>query len=156
MPTSMPAPTIRPGSPTARRSEMGRVLALVTTFVLLCSPLAASAQDARAALERASRALGAGTLRTLQYSANGVSFAVGQSVVPGSAWPRFNIPSFTRAVNYETASLREEQVRSRAEMPPRGGGVPTVGEARHVALLSGDLAWNLALEAVSPSPVAPV
>ncbi len=133
---------------------MGRVLALVTTFVLLCSPLAAPAQDARATLESASRALGAGTLRTLQYSANGVSFAIGQSVVPGSAWPRFNIPSFTRTINYETASLREEQVRSRAEMPPRGGGVPAVGEARQIALLSGDLAWNVVGESVAPAPVA--
>ncbi len=133
---------------------MGRVLALVTTFVLLCSPLSAPAQDARATLESASRALGAGTLRTLQYSAHGVSFAIGQSAVPGSAWPRFNIPSFTRAVNYETASLREEQVRSRAEMPPRGGGVPAVGEARQIALVSGDLAWNVVGESVAASPVA--
>jgi glyoxylase-like metal-dependent hydrolase (beta-lactamase superfamily II) len=83
-----------------------------------------------------------------------VNFAVGQSPVPGAAWPRFNIPSFTRAINYETASLREEQVRSRAEMPPRGGGVPAVGEARQVQVVSGDLAWNVTGETAAPAPVA--
>lgn len=133
---------------------MGRALTWVAAFVLLCSPLAASAQDARVALDRASRELGAGTLRTLEYSAHGVSFAVGQSAAPGSAWPRFNIRAFTRSINYETASLREEQIRSRAEMPPRGGGVPAVGEARQIALVSGDLAWNVVGESVAPSPVA--
>ena len=89
---------------------MGRVLALVTTFVLLCSPLSASAQDPRAALERASRALGAGTLRTLQYSANGVSFAVGQSVVPGSA---------LAAVQHPVLHA-DDQLRDR--LAPRGAG----------------------------------
>ena len=133
---------------------MRRALALVATVVLLGSSRPVGAEDAQATLERAALALGAGALRTLEYSASGVSFAVGQSVVPGSAWPRFNIPSFTRAMNYETASLRDEQVRSRAEMPPSGGGVPTVGVARQVALLSGDLAWNLVGEGAAPAPVA--
>src|SRR5512144_1551833 len=133
---------------------MRRGLAMVATVVLLGSPRPAPAEDARAPLERAALALGAGALRTLEYSASGVSFAIGQSVVPGAAWPRFNILSFTRAMNYETVSLRDEQVRSRAETPPRGGGVPTVGIARQVALLSGDLAWNLVGEGVAPAPVA--
>lgn len=132
---------------------MRRVLAMVATVGLLCAPRPAVAEDGQATLERAALALGAGALRTLEYSASGVSFAVGQSVAPGSAWPRFDIPSFTRAMNYETASLRDEQVRSRAETPPRGGGVPTVGIARQVALLSGDLAWNLVGEG-APAPVS--
>ncbi len=133
---------------------MRKGLAMAAAVVLLCARRPAPAEDGQATLERAALALGAGALRTLEYSASGVSFAVGQSVAPGSAWPRFNILSFTRAMNYETASLRDEQVRSRAEMPPRGGGVPTVGVARQVGLLSGDLAWNLVGEGVAPAPVA--
>ena len=89
---------------------MGRVVALIT-MVLLCLPLSAAAQDARATLQGAAQALGADNLKSLTYAASGVNFAVGQSAVPGAAWPRFNIPSFSRAVNYETASLREEQLR---------------------------------------------
>jgi glyoxylase-like metal-dependent hydrolase (beta-lactamase superfamily II) len=132
---------------------MGRVLALITA-VLLLFPVPGAAQDSRATLEAASKALGADGLKTLQYSASGVNFAIGQSQVPGAAWPRFNIPTFTRSINYETASLRDEQLRSRAEMPPRGGGVPSVGEVRQVQVVSGDLAWNVTGETAAPAPVA--
>lgn len=132
---------------------MARIVALITA-VLLCLPGTAAAQDARAALQNAARALGADGLKSLTFTASGVSFAPGQSATPGAPWPRFNIPTFTRAVNYETASLRDEQVRSRAEMPPRGGGVPAVGEVRQVQVVSGDFAWNVAGETAAPAPVA--
>jgi len=132
---------------------MGKLFALATALVLFL-PLSGAAQGGRATLESAAKALGADTVKTLQFSASGVSFAMGQSAVPGAAWPRFNIPSFTRTVNYETASLRDEQTRSRAEMPPRGGGIPSVGEVRQVQVVSGDLAWNVAGETASPAPVA--
>ena len=132
---------------------MGRVLALITALFLLF-PVPGSAQDSRLALEAASKALGADGLKTIQYSASGVNFAVGQSQVPGAAWPRFNIPTFTRSINYETASLRDEQVRSRAEMPPRGGGLPVMGEVRQIQVVSGDLAWNVTGETAAPAPVA--
>jgi glyoxylase-like metal-dependent hydrolase (beta-lactamase superfamily II) len=132
---------------------MGRALALITA-VLLCLPLPATAQDARATLQNAARALGADQVKSFVYTASGVNFAPGQSAVPGAAWPRFNIPTFTRSVNYETASLRDEQLRSRAEMPPRGGGVPAVGEVRQIQVVSGDFAWNVAGETAAPAPVA--
>ncbi len=133
---------------------MGRVLALaLMTALLLGVPSIGAAQDARATLEAAAKALG-GDVKSIQYSAAGVNFAIGQSQVPGAAWPRFNIPSFSRAINYDTASLREEQVRSRAEMPPRGGGVPSVGEVRQILVVSGDFAWNVTGETAAPAPGA--
>jgi len=100
------------------------------------------------------KALGADGLKTLQYSATGTSYAVGQSQVPGAAWPRFNIPALTPSINYDTASMREEQRRSRAEMPPRGGGLPVIGEARTIHVVSGDFAWNVTGDATAPAPVA--
>ena len=132
---------------------MGRALALITA-ILLCLPLPAAAQDARATLQNAARALGADQVKSFIYTASGVNFAPGQSATPGAAWPRFNIPTFSRSVNYETASLRDEQLRSRAEMPPRGGGVPAVGEVRQIQVVSGDFAWNVAGETAAPAPVA--
>ncbi len=132
---------------------MGRVRALIAAIVL-CLPLPGAAQGGPATLENAAKALGADSVKTLQYSASGVTFAMGQSQAPGAAWPRFNIPTFTRTINYETASLREEQTRSRAEMPPRGGGVPSVGESRQIQVVSRDHAWNVAGETAAPAPVA--
>lgn len=86
-------------------------LALLTVL-LLAVPLAAQAQDGRAALEAAARALGADSLKTLEFSGHGVQFALGRSAAAGQSWPRFTLKSFTRGVNYETASLRDELVRN--------------------------------------------
>ena len=132
---------------------MRRLAGLLTVIVMLF-PLTAGAQDSRAALEGVAKALGAGGLKTVQYTAAGSSFAIGQSQVPGAPWPKFNVTDFTRVIDYETASLREEAVRSRAEMPPRGGGLPVMGEARQIFVVSGDLAWNVVGETAAPAPVA--
>lgn len=63
---------------------MSNVLALVVAW-FLSFPLSGAAQDGRATLEAASKALGADGLKTIQYSASAVSYAVGQSAVPGAA-----------------------------------------------------------------------
>src|SRR5262245_52587669 len=74
---------------------------------------------------------------------SGVMFLVGQSSVPGEAWPLFNVRTFTRVMNYDTASLREDLMRTRALEPPRGGGAYVRGEHPLVSILSGDHAWNV-------------
>lgn len=107
---------------------MYRILALTVAFLLL-TPLAAPAQD-RAALENVAQALGAASLKSIEFTGTGESFAVGQSSVPGTPWPRFTLKSLTRQINYDTASLRSEQALVRADT--RGGGVPAMGEARQV------------------------
>jgi glyoxylase-like metal-dependent hydrolase (beta-lactamase superfamily II) len=132
---------------------MRRVLVAAAVMVLL-SPLAGHAQDGRAALTSVSKALGADSLKSLQFSAAGQSFAAGQSAVPGAPWPAFNVTTFTRQINYETASLRDDLVRSRAEMPPRGGGTPAMGELRQILVVSGDYAWNVTGDAGAPAPIA--
>jgi len=130
---------------------MRKTLALLAAAALL-SPLAAHGQDGRVALEAVARAMGAAGLRSIEYAGTGAHFAVGQSPAPGAPWPRFNLRSYARAINYETASLREDLVRSRADALPRGGGLPAMGEARQVTLVSGDHAWVMAGDAAIPQP----
>jgi glyoxylase-like metal-dependent hydrolase (beta-lactamase superfamily II) len=121
--------------------------------LLLCSPVIACAQDGRATLESVARAMGATTLNSIQYTGSGVIFAPGQSQTPGKAWPRFNLKSLTRSVNYETASLRDEVVRTQAEDPPRGGGnQPIRGELKQVFVVSGDQAWTVSGESTPSAP----
>jgi glyoxylase-like metal-dependent hydrolase (beta-lactamase superfamily II) len=133
---------------------MRAALAWMAAF-LLCSPLVSHAQDGRAALEGVARALGADTLKSVEYSGSGVQFQAGQSFMPGQPWPRFNIKSLTRSLNYGTASLRDEIVRTQAEHPPRGGGQqPVRGEQRQSFHLSGDHAWNVMGPAAIPAPIA--
>ena len=128
---------------------MRRILWLTAAVVLL-SPLAGQAQDGRTALEAVAKAMGATTLKSIEYTGTGVSVAVGQSPVPGAPWPRFTLKSLARAINYETASLRGEQVVVRADT--RGGGVPAMGEARQVFAVSGDRAWTVVGDAPVPQP----
>jgi glyoxylase-like metal-dependent hydrolase (beta-lactamase superfamily II) len=132
-----------------------RTIAVSNVFavaVLALAPVVAHAEDGRAGIEAAARALGNG-VRSIEYTASGVNFAVGQSAAPGQPWPRFTVKSLTRRVNYETASAREDWVRARAEEPPRGGGLPVVGELKQTFMVSGDHAWNVAEDAAIPAPI---
>ncbi len=130
-----------------------RIALALTAALFLALPSPVPAQEARAALEAATQALGA--VRTLEYTGSGTMFQAGQSPAPGQPWPRFNLKSYTRAVNYDTASLRDELVRTQAENPPRGGGQqPVRGEQRQVFAVSGDHAWNVVADAAVPAPIA--
>src|SRR3989442_14780045 len=65
-----------------------------------------SAQDAKAVISNASRAMGVDSLKTVQYSATGLDFALGQAPTPGSAWPKFINKSYTRSINFEAPASR--------------------------------------------------
>ena len=55
----------------------------------MCSTPVAVAQDAKAVLGSASKAMGADDLKTIQYSGTGTEFAFGQAVNATSPWPGF-------------------------------------------------------------------
>jgi glyoxylase-like metal-dependent hydrolase (beta-lactamase superfamily II) len=130
-------------------------LVLAMTLLPLVAVAPAYAEDARAALDAAAKALGATELKTYEMTASGESWLAGQSAAPGSPWARFVVRSLTRSVNYDTASLRDVWVRTQGEEPPRGGGVqPVRGEQRQVFVVSGDRAWNVVGDAAIPASIA--
>src|SRR5437763_16319211 len=89
----------------------------------------ASAQDAAGVIGNASKAMGVDALKTVQYSATGMDFVLGQAPNPSSPWPKFINKSYTRAINFQTPASRVDRVRVQGENPPRGGGQqPVVGE----------------------------
>src|SRR3954447_8524202 len=99
-------------------------LALAAAFVWTTS-----SQDATAIIANASKAIGADTLKTVQYSATGLDFALGQAPNPASPWPKFINKSYTRAIDFEKPASRVDRVRVQGENPPHGGGQqPIVGE----------------------------
>ena len=62
----------------------------------------AAQQDARGALQAAAQAIGAGTLKTIQYSGTGWTAFVGQSFsLTTGDWPRFEVPTYTRTIDYD-------------------------------------------------------
>src|SRR5262249_51376072 len=104
-------------------------------------------QDAKAVLAGVTKAMG--DVKSLQYTGSGANFAFGQNVAPGTPWPRFNVKSFTRMVNYDTPAMRDELVRTQADPGERGGGgIPLGGEQRQTQMGSGTHAGP---QAVVPS-----
>src|SRR5438876_4018342 len=123
------------------------ILVLVACVLL---PRLGNGQEPKAVLDGVAKAMG--DVKSLQYAGSGANFAFGQSVSPGTPWPRFNLKSYTRVVEYDTPSMRDEIVRTQADPAARGGGgIPLVGEQRQLQAVSGTLAWNQVGEA-PPAP----
>jgi glyoxylase-like metal-dependent hydrolase (beta-lactamase superfamily II) len=133
---------------------MSRKISIAIVAIALMS-WAVHSQEAKTVLENASQTLGAGNLKSIQFSGTGFIFAIGQSPNPSAPWPKFNLKSYTRVINYETISSREDLVRTQAENPPRGGGQqPLIGEQRQVMLISGNHAWNMVGDNAAAAPAA--
>jgi hypothetical protein len=62
---------------------------LVAGFVAALLTQASMAQDAQSVIAKASHAIGADAVKTVQYSATGFDFAFGQAPNPSSPWPKF-------------------------------------------------------------------
>ena len=65
-----------------RQNLLGAIAAALLTQ-------ASVAQDAQSAIAQASRAIGADTVKSVQYSATGFDFAFGQAPNASTPWPKF-------------------------------------------------------------------
>jgi len=111
------------------------------------------AQDARAVLQAAVTAMGAANVKSIQYSGTGWNAAVGQSFSPEEDWPRFEVTRYTRTIDFQAKSSREDVTRKQGDFPPRGGGgTPLQGEQHQVAIVSGNYAWNMDGDKATPQP----
>src|SRR5438132_5770395 len=111
------------------------------------------AQDARGVVQAAVKAMGAANLKTIQYSGTGWNAAVGQSFSPQDDWPHFEMTRYSRTIDYDAKSSREEFTRRQGNNPPRGGGgTPLQGEQQQIAIVSGNYAWNVDGQNPVPQP----
>jgi glyoxylase-like metal-dependent hydrolase (beta-lactamase superfamily II) len=109
----------------------------------------ASAQDAKAVIADASKAMGVDTLRTVQYAATGLDFILGQAANPDLPWPKFINKSYSRSIDFETPTSRVDRIRMQGENPPRGGGPqPMVGEQpqTQTIIVGAETPWVQQLE----------
>jgi glyoxylase-like metal-dependent hydrolase (beta-lactamase superfamily II) len=104
--------------------------------------LAAGVSGAQTTLDGVAKSLGASNLRTIEYSGTGASFNVGQNVNPAKPWPRNEIKSYRRAIDYEKPASREEITRQQ--------GNPAM------QFFSAGTAWNQAGNNPAPAPPAAV
>ena len=87
--------------------------------------------------------------KTVQYSATGFDFALGQSYNPEAPWPKFINKSYTRAIDFQVPASRVERVRLQGENPPRGGGQqPVRGEQSQAQtiIVDANTPWAQQLE----------
>jgi glyoxylase-like metal-dependent hydrolase (beta-lactamase superfamily II) len=127
---------------------------ILTMAVLALIPWVGEAQDAKTVLDGVAKSLGATDLKSIQYSGSGSTFAPGQNPNPSAPWPRFNAKSYSRTINYDTASLRDEIVRTQVDPIRGGGGQPVIGEQRQVLLVSGTHAWSQPGDTATPQLAA--
>jgi len=109
----------------------------------------AVAQDAKTVISNASKAMGADTLKTIQYSGSGFDFAMGQAPNPNSPWPKFIDKTYTRTINFEAPASRMDRIRMQGENPPRGGGQqPVRGEQpqNQTIIVNANTPWVQQLE----------
>src|SRR5712691_3244084 len=114
-------------------------ISMALVLAVAAGPSAQQADPVKAA----AGALGAGALKTLQFTGSGANFSVGQNFTPAEPWPRVAVKSYTASINYDTGSMRQELVREMGTTMPRGGGAPFTGEQRQNQVVSGNYAWNL-------------
>ena len=102
------------------------------------------AQDAKAALDAAWAALGAGNLRSIEFSGRGSTASSASRTTRNSPWPRFAVPAMTVAIDFATPAMRDDRRRQQLQNPPLGGGFqPLVGELRQIWVMSGSYAWDM-------------
>ena len=122
-----------------------RTLLVAVLFAALSAP--AIAQDANTVIANALKSMG--DLRTVEYSATGYDFVLGQNYSGASPWPRFVNKSYTRLIDFQTPASRVDRVRMQGENPPRGGGQqPVIGEQtqNQTIVVNANTPWAQQLE----------
>ena len=105
----------------------------------------AATQDVQGVLQTAATEMGVTAMESIRYSGTGWQGMVGQNFAPDQDWPRVDLTSYTRTIDFETMSSSEEYVRAQGDNPLEGGGrgFPFLTEQRVTALVSGDYAWTV-------------
>ena len=127
---------------------MRRMTVLAGACVVMLAGASLIAQQARSTtaagptLQSAVAALNVTSLRSVQFTATGRSFVLGQPATATEQWPARQIKSYTAQIEYVTNSMRIEQVVTMPTPAPRGGGAAITGEQRQVQYVRGAYAWN--------------
>jgi glyoxylase-like metal-dependent hydrolase (beta-lactamase superfamily II) len=104
----------------------------------------AHAQDARSVLQAVAQNIGADNLKTLQISGNkGWSAAPGGSYSTADDWPRFEVTSYSKQVDFNAHFSRDQLNRQMGSYPKLGAGqgVPDQGQQHIDFVLNGNTAW---------------
>src|SRR5678816_2206389 len=122
---------------------------------VLALTVALAGCSAKTGVAAAADAMGTTSLNSIQFSGSGTNYAYGQAYTPGGPWPRFEVKTYTVAVDYQTPAMKLDMLRAQGEHPPRGGGAqPFATDQRTTQLVSGKNAWSEGGAQPAPNPAA--
>ena len=113
---------------------------LVALLAALSVP--AAAQDGKAAIAAAAKAMGADNLNAISYYGAGATFNLGQSNNANGAWPRSNVSDYVRSIDFTQPSSRATGVTFVA---PVTGGAAVQGQFQQ-NVTPANPAWAQQLE----------
>src|SRR6476659_3202347 len=119
---------------------MAKRLLFACALFFLCAGISA-AQDAKTVLQAAQKAMGDPS--SIQYSGTGHMYAFGQAWAPNAAWPSSNLTSYTKTIDYNSKSAKEDLVHSEPNPMVKGGGRPFAGDDKQANFVSGQYAWDM-------------
>jgi glyoxylase-like metal-dependent hydrolase (beta-lactamase superfamily II) len=110
--------------------------------LVLAAAGCSSPRTATSVLQAAQTAMG--NVNSIQYTGTGMNAFVGQALTAGEEWPRRDLSSFTRTINYEQRASRDELNFAQ----------PTFGGQQQNAQVREDKAWNIGPNGPVPQPAA--
>jgi len=114
-----------------------------TALALVLAPAAATVSPA-ATLDEVAAAIGTQKVETLQFTASGKYYFVGQSQQAGKAWPMVDLVRQTRTLDFKSGAMREDEVLAVGNNPFFGqGGIPMTGERVRTYGINGNQAWMI-------------
>ncbi len=119
---------------------MTRRMPISLVLMVLFAAGTALAQDANIAIRRAVKAMG--DVKSVRYSGTGRQGVVGMNWNPTAPWHATVLTSYTRTIDYASASSAEDVKRTQENPPMLGGEAPFVGEVTEGRKVSGKYAWN--------------
>ena len=123
---------------------MRRLAVLIAAAVLVAVPASAqqvAVKDVKSVLEASLKAMGGANLKTLQITAHGWNSRIGQTYTLAEDWPKYEVASYTRAIDYDAKWSREDTTRRQGNYP-KLGNLP-MPETKATAILSGNYAWDM-------------
>jgi len=107
-------------------------MARINFAAAVCAALlssAAFAQDAESVVDGAVKAMGVENVGSVRYTGTGLNYALGQAVNPTAPWPKFNVKTYERIIDFDAGAMAQTMTRTQGENPPKGGGQqPMVGD----------------------------
>ena len=127
--------------------------AIVSAATLLIAGALGPDAASAASLHEAAALLSATSAKTLEFSGAGHWWQFGQAPVPGGAWPKFDVTSYTATINFDTDAERVQFARIQVlDGRPR----PTPTEQKADWYVSGNKSWNVAPPPGAAPDAAPV